>query len=476
MTRARQPALLLAVGAGALSLVGAPARGQFAYFSATGTFTEQSGQTHDFRFNTPVTSSMLFRTWAHGGGTNAAGQQIPPGGIDSIITLYTGAGGFLDESDDIGAGQKDSRLIMPALPAGDYRLRLRNFKTVIQNGAWAVDLVNNSGNLTLTSAVGSANSTMHTLALGGEDGGFATLPIDASTSPTISHGLIANGGGAIAISGNGTVTFAGPVSGLGRITGGATKRFNHTASGGGLATAGSTVVGPAGALTASYVRENMLSVEGSVQIIPSGTADATSRVNALTLGGGTGAWTGKLDLTNNALVIDHNGASPLDTVRDQLRFAANDANTGGIFSSLGAGYGVGYAEAAQLATVPPIFGTVDATAVLARGTRLGDANLDGTVNLTDFNRLASNFGSTTAVWTQGDFNHDGQVNLTDFNRLASNFGLSASGPEVTPEDWSALAGAVPEPGSLALAYVGLGWTVCRRRRGTARPLRLGSGT
>ena len=45
----------------------------------------------------------------------------------------------------------------------------------------------------------------------------------------------------------------------------------------------------------------------------------------------------------------------------------------------------------------------------------------------------------------------GTVNLNDFNLMAANFGLSAAGPSVTPQDWSALAAAVPEPaGGLAL--------------------------
>jgi hypothetical protein len=72
------------------------------------------------------------------------------------------------------------------------------------------------------------------------------------------------------------------------------------------------------------------------------------------------------------------------------------------------------------------------------------------VNLNDFNRLAANFGSTSAVWSQGDFTYDGVVNLDDFNRLAANFGLSAAGTEVTPGDWAALAAAVPEPLAPAL--------------------------
>jgi hypothetical protein len=102
--------------------------------------------------------------------------------------------------------------------------------------------------------------------------------------------------------------------------------------------------------------------------------------------------------------------------------------------------------------------------VLTRLTRNGDATVDGIVNLSDFNRLASNFGQSGKLWDQGDFNYDGIVNLTDFNLLASNFGLAASsldGP--TPQDWSNLAAAVPEPSALGMLGVASLATFRRRR-------------
>ena len=52
----------------------------------------------------------------------------------------------------------------------------------------------------------------------------------------------------------------------------------------------------------------------------------------------------------------------------------------------------------------------------------GDFNHDGTVNLADFNILASNFGQSNRTFAQGDANYDGVVNLADFNILASRFG------------------------------------------------------
>jgi hypothetical protein len=169
---------------------------------------------------------------------------------------------------------------------------------------------------------------------------------------------------------------------------------------------------------------------------------------------------GRFDLTDNALVVDYTGASPAPQIADLLRRGYNaGAWTGsGIISSMAnAAFGVGMVEASTLDAVPPIFGTVDSDAVLARLARFGDATLDGVVNLADFNRLAANFGASGKIWGQGDFNYDGVVNLIDFNLLASNFGLAAGTQGPTPEDWAALASTVPEPSAgavVALAVIG----------------------
>jgi hypothetical protein len=82
--------------------------------------------------------------------------------------------------------------------------------------------------------------------------------------------------------------------------------------------------------------------------------------------------------------------------------------------------------------------------VLVRHTIYGDTNLDRNVNLTDFNKLAANFGSAGG-WSQGNLNYDATVNLGDFNLLAGNFGTSLS-PAITlvaPPTPSATSG-VPE--------------------------------
>src|SRR5687768_8474899 len=87
----------------------------------------------------------------------------------------------------------------------------------------------------------------------------------------------------------------------------------------------------------------------------------------------------------------------------------------------------------------------------------GDANLDGIVNLDDFNILASHFGQSAGNWQQGDFSGDGLVNLTDFNLMAANFGASAGLAGPTP---------VPEP-ALPLAILGAAALAPRRRAGVS---------
>ena len=75
---------------------------------------------------------------------------------------------------------------------------------------------------------------------------------------------------------------------------------------------------------------------------------------------------------------------------------------------------------------------MDNTSVLLKHTFYGDANLDGTVDLQDFNKLAANFGASPRRWSQGDFDFNASVNLQDFNKLAANFGAAGLSPDMLP--------------------------------------------
>lgn len=58
------------------------------------------------------------------------------------------------------------------------------------------------------------------------------------------------------------------------------------------------------------------------------------------------------------------------------------------------------------------------------GTRFGDIDLDGDVDVTDFDVLVGNFARPSDSWSSGDFDGDGVVDFQDFVWLTNNFGFS----------------------------------------------------
>jgi hypothetical protein len=124
---------------------------------------------------------------------------------------------------------------------------------------------------------------------------------------------------------------------------------------------------------------------------------------------------------------------------------------------------------------------------MVRTTRVGDLNLDGTVTISDFIDLASNFNSSGPgiTWQEGDLNGDQSVSISDFIDLASNFNASYAGSigAASASDLRTLAGfassigvdpsvighpqsgsPVPEPGTLGLLAIGAMSLMTRRRR------------
>jgi T5SS/PEP-CTERM-associated repeat protein len=252
----------------------------------------------------------------------------------------------------------------------------------------------------------------------------------------------------------------------------------NISAGASLSVGGSTMLRGGGSIisAASAIDLGAIGMEGGrIALAPGG--NKVIRGDALSMPANSGV----IEMRDNGMILDYSAASPITTVRGRIR----DAYAGGAWNGSSGitsadadaiSFAIGFGEAGDIfASFPATFlghAVDDDSTVLARLTRYGDANLDGNVNLADFNVLAINFGTSGAFWHEADFNYDEIVNLGDFNLLAANFGLTAGPDGPTPEDWSALASAVPEP-SLGAAVMAipllLSW---RRRRLRAKPARL----
>jgi hypothetical protein len=149
---------------------------------------------------------------------------------------------------------------------------------------------------------------------------------------------------------------------------------------------------------------------------------------------------GKIDLTDNNLIVDYTGNSVFNDVETLLEdgYAGGVWNGNGLVSSTAAAdatTGLGYAERTSvLSTFPTIFAgeTIDSTAILVRHTLNGDTNLNRTVDFQDLVPLAQNYNPVVGnkTWVQGNFNYNtgdsaaGAVGFPDLVALAQNYNLS----------------------------------------------------
>jgi hypothetical protein len=98
-------------------------------FSFEGLFlTDDQVQLFDFTLATPGT--VTFQTWGYGGGTNAAGALVSPGGFESVLTFFDSNGADPDNIPvSCGAGNSYLGACLDAfgqesLAAGTYTLAL----------------------------------------------------------------------------------------------------------------------------------------------------------------------------------------------------------------------------------------------------------------------------------------------------------------------------------------------------------------
>ncbi len=147
------------------------------------------------------------------------------------------------------------------------------------------------------------------------------------------------------------------------------------------------------------------------------------------------AVTGKLDLSDNDLVLDYTGTSPMGVWNGSSYTGVAGLLASGRHEGDHLGNGIATSQSAAqsslttlgLAEASDVFGlagsatelfsneVVDSTSILIKYTYGGDANLDGQINADDYALISFNDNVPTANhYFNGDFNFDGDINADDF--------------------------------------------------------------
>jgi autotransporter-associated beta strand protein len=316
------------------------------------------------------------------------------------------------------------------------------------------------------------NDANNSMSSGGSNPNAYNVTLNTTVAPASI--VVNNCLGNYSISGNGTIGGTSSLTKSG--TGTLTLSTANTYSGGTIVCGGLLVIEPTRSTT-SALPNGALTISGSGNIqlannVTAGSPPATSNVNITSL---SISGNGTLDIGNNRIIIDYSSdaTDPIASIAAWISsgYAAGTWAGAGITSSAAAfnsgSYSIGYADGADPGNPAGLYrGQIEIMYTL-----LGDANLDGKVNGTDFNLMATNFNqAVTTGWDKGDFNYDGKVNGNDFVLLADNFNQSAvSAADLAALDAFAVANGIslanaPEPacaGMMVMAGLGI---VRRRRR------------
>jgi autotransporter-associated beta strand protein len=247
-------------------------------------------------------------------------------------------------------------------------------------------------------------------------------------------------------------------------------------------TGGTNVSGGTLALTVTGALpiDSALAIGPGARVVAVNSADGPKVVlqtSSLSIAGSANSWTGLLDLSDNDLIA-HNGS--LSQINNQIKSGFDGGSwqgSGGITSSAAA------QDSRHLTALGVIQNSVDGTTasdalytsfdgvpvgssdVLVKYTYYGDANLDGSVDASDYSRIDNGYLTQATGWFNGDFNYDGVVNGSDYTLIDNAFnmqGAAISSTIASPTAQVASA-SVPEPSLVPLTMMPLIAQLRRRR-------------
>ncbi len=325
----------------------------------------------------------------------------------------------------------------------------------------------------------SGFSGLHTILVNPGGGTIDTLG-GANTTTALPYGSYANNNEEVL--GSGAAQFN---IGIGALNAGAGGAGPLTIQGGGNVSVAAQVLSANASAGIRVMTLGGLNLNASGLSLATPASEANRSVlvtSSLSLSGTSAAWTSKLDLGGNDMIVQ-NGT--LTTVQNQIKqgFAGGTwQGSAGITSSaaannpkhltaLGVIQNSSDGVDSSGSTLYPAFDGVSSSNndVLIKYTYYGDANLSGKVDSADYTLIDNGYLGHLSGWYNGDFNYDGVVNGSDYTLIDNAF--NTQGAQIlsqvaspTAQIAGSVSSAVPEPTALGLIGIGVLGLLSRRKR------------